>query len=526
MKVLVADDLSGEGVEILRRGRGLSVDVKVGLKPAELKSIIPEYDALAVRSATKVTAELIEAGTKLKVIGRAGVGVDNIDLEAANRRGIVVMNTPGGNTITVAELTVAMIMAISRHIAQATSSVKGGKWEKKKFQGRELFNKTLGVIGTGNIGSVVVDRCLGMKMKVLAFDPFISEEAMRAMGCEPATLDQLLSRADYVSIHVPLTDKTKNLIGKDALGKMKKTAYLINCARGGIVDEAALAEALSSGRLAGAALDVFATEPVPADNPLLKLDNFICTPHLGASTEEAQVNVAVALSEQLVDYLCQGTLRNAVNVPSVSREVLEQLGPWLTLAHKLGELAGQLSPEGVTAVEIDVSGEVNQHPIKPITVQALKGLLSRALGESVNEVSAQALAKERGIKVIEQRRGEPEDFASSVSLRVRGRSEVLVEGTVFGRREPRVVRVNQFDIEAVPAGHLVAVHNKDVPGIVGRVGTALGDSGVNIGRIHLSRDREHKEAFSLINLDSQPTPEVLQTLRAIPGVVSVRHIVL
>ncbi|MFZ5471993.1 MAG: phosphoglycerate dehydrogenase [Myxococcota bacterium] len=522
MKLLVADDLSADGVDILRHGKGLTVDVKVGLKPAELQAIVGDYDALAVRSATKVTAQIIEAGKRLRLVGRAGVGVDNIDLEAANKRGIVVMNTPGGNTITVAELTVAMMMAISRHIAQATASIKGGRWEKKKFQGRELFNKTLGVIGIGNIGSVVVDRCLGMKMKVIAYDPFISPEAAKRMGCELVTLDEVLRRADYVSIHVPLTEQTKNLVNKDALAKMKKGAFLVNCARGGIVDEAALAETLTSGQLGGAAFDVFATEPVSPDNPLLRLDNFICTPHLGASTEEAQQNVATALAEQMVDYLVHGTIRNAVNVPSVSRELLEKLGPWLMLAHRLGELAGQLGPEGVTGVEVTATGEIKEQPLKPITVQALKGLLSQVWGEAVNEVSAPALAKERGIEVLEQRRGEHEEFASTLSLRVRGKVEVLVEGTVFGRRDPRITRVNQFEIEAVPSGTLIAIHNRDVPGVVGKVGTLLGDEKVNIARIHLSRDRG--EAFSLINLDSEPPTRVVDGIKAIPGVMSVRLI--
>lgn len=524
MKVLVADDLSEEGVAILRKGAGLAVDVRVGLKPSELKAAIGSYEALAVRSATKVTSEIIEAGKNLKVIGRAGVGIDNIDIDAANKRGIVVMNTPGGNTITVAELTVAMMMAVSRHIPQATSSIKAGKWEKKKFQGHELFNKTLGVIGIGNIGSVVVDRCLGMKMKVLAYDPFITNEAAARIGCELVSLDEVLKRSDYVSIHVPFTDATKNLIGAEALAKMKRGSFLVNCARGGIVDEGALADALSNGHLAGAALDVFAHEPVPTDSPLLRLDNFICTPHLGASTEEAQQNVAIALAEQLVDYLCQGLIRNAVNVPSVSREILEALGPWLDLANRLGRFAGQLSPEGVTAVHVSIAGELNQHPIKPITVQALKGLLSQVWGEAVNEVSAPILAKERNIRVLEERRTQDENFTSSLMLRVRGKSDLVLEGTVFGRREPRIVRLNQFQLEAVPSGHLIAIHNKDVPGVVGRMGTLLGDSGVNIGRIHLSRDKERGEALSLINIDSAPSSKILEDLRSIIGVQSVRHI--
>jgi D-3-phosphoglycerate dehydrogenase/(S)-sulfolactate dehydrogenase len=526
MKVLVADDLSAEGVEILRKGQGLAVDVKVGLKPPELKAIIGEYDALAVRSATKVTGEIVEAGKRLRVIGRAGVGVDNVDLEAATRRGIVVMNTPGGNTITVAELTVGMMMALSRHLPAATASMKAGKWEKKKFQGREMFGKTLGVVGLGNIGSVVVDRCQGMKMKVVAYDPFISEEAAKQMGVELRPLDDVLARADYLSIHVPLTDQTKNLINADALAKMRKGAFLVNCARGGIVDETALAQALASGQLAGASLDVFAQEPAPADHPLFKLDNFICTPHLGASTEEAQLNVAIALADQMVDYLVSGNIRNAVNAASVSPEQLERLGPWLVLTNKLGKLAGQLAPEGITGVELHVSGEVNEHPISGLTVSALKGLLSQFMGESVNEVNAPVLARERGIRVLEQRSADHANFASSVLLKVTGKSEITVEGTLFGRRDPRIVRVNQFELEAVPEGHLVALHNEDVPGVVGKIGTALGEAGVNIGRIHLSRDKAHNEAYSLINIDSEPSPRVLEVLRGIHGVRSVRKIAL
>lgn len=524
MKVLVADDLSSEGVDILRSAKGLTVDVKIGLKPPELKAIIADYDALAVRSATKVTAEVLEAAKKLKLVGRAGVGVDNVDLTAANKRGVVVMNTPGGSTITVAELTLALMMALSRHVAQATASVKGGKWEKKKFQGRELFGKTLGVVGIGNIGSVVVERCVAMKMKVVAYDPFISAEAAARLGCELVTLDELFARADYVSVHVPLTEQTKNLFNKATFAKMKKGAFLVNCARGGIVDEAALAEALGSGQLAGAALDVFATEPINPDNPLLKLDNFICTPHLGASTEEAQLNVSTALAEQMVDYLTEGTIRNAVNVPSVSKEVLAKLGPWLELANKLGALAGQLGPEQVTGVEVTVAGELEKQPIKPITVQVLKGLLSRVLDETVNEVSAPPLAKERGISVLEQKMSEHEDYSSALSVRLKGKTEVLVEGTVFGRKEPRITRVDGFMIEAIPAGTLVAMENRDVPGVVGKVGTLLGSENVNIGRIHLSRNRVSGDAFALINLDSEPSPGLLKALEAIPGVKGVRRI--
>src|SRR5574341_73464 len=334
-RVLVADDLSAEGVQIMRDA-GLEVDVKVGLKPEELQAAIEAYEGLAVRSATKVTAKVLEKAARLKVVGRAGVGVDNVDLPAATRRGVVVMNTPGGSSVTVAELTVAMMLALSRHIAQATASVKGGKWEKKKFQGRELFGKTLGVVGIGNIGSVVVDRCLAMKMKVVAYDPFISPEAAAKLGVELVGLDDLWARADVISLHVPLTEQTRNLVRAQTIAAMKPGALLVNCARGGLVDEKALAEALASGRLGGAALDVFEKEPPPPDHPLLKLDNFVCTPHLGASTEEAQAAVAVAVAQQIADYLTTGVARNAVNLPSVPLEVLERIAPYLSLAEKMG----------------------------------------------------------------------------------------------------------------------------------------------------------------------------------------------
>jgi D-3-phosphoglycerate dehydrogenase/(S)-sulfolactate dehydrogenase len=325
---------------------------------------------------------------------------------------------------------------------------------------------------------------------------------------------------------VPLIEATKNLVGKDAFAKMKKGAFLVNCARGGIVDENALVEALQSGKLGGAAFDVFATEPVPADHPLLKLDNFICTPHVGASTDEAQENVAIALAHQLVEFLENGVIVNAVNVPSVSKEVLAVLGPWLNLAAKAGALAGQLAPEAVTQVEVGFSGTVAQNPTKPLLLQALKGLLTQMWGESVNEVSAPVLAKERGISVVERKLDASVDYASSISVRVKGKTEVFIEGTLFGHREPRLVRVNQFEIEAVPTGHLLAVQNKDVPGIVGKLGTLLGDAGVNIGRIHLSRDPASGQAFSLLNLDVAPPAKVLESLRAVPGVVSARHLVL
>ncbi len=521
-RVLVSDELSPEAVRILADA-GLEVDVKVGLPPAELEGIIGGYDALAVRSATKVTAKLLEKAGRLKVIGRAGVGVDNVDLDAATRRGIVVMNTPGGSSITVAELALAMILSLYRHVPSATASVKAGKWEKKRFQGREIAGKTLGVVGIGNIGSVLVDRAIAMKMKVIAYDPFITPEAAAKMGAVLVDLETLWREADVVSLHVPLTEQTRHLVRADTLARMKKGAILVNCARGGIVDERAVADALASGHLGGAALDVYEKEPPAPDHPLFKVDNLVCTPHIGASTEEAQSAVAVAVAEQLVAYLRDGVVQNAVNVPGLPKEVLDQLAPYLPLAEKLGSLAAQLAPQGPTDVAVEVAGELSAVPMRPLAARALVGLLRRFLETPVNEVNAPGIAKDRGIHVREVRSAEPHDWASLVTVTVRGQGgETLVAGTVYGKREARIVRVNAFRVEAVPDGHVIVCENDDAPGVVGNLGTALASAGVNIARISLSRLDDRSGAFSFLNVDSAPTPEMLERLRALPHVRSVK----
>jgi D-3-phosphoglycerate dehydrogenase/(S)-sulfolactate dehydrogenase len=521
-RVLVSDDLSAEGVEILRRA-GLDVDVKVGLAPDELQRIIGEYEGLAVRSATKVTAKLLEHAARLKVIGRAGVGVDNVDLDAATRRGIVVMNTPGGSSITVAELTVAHILALARHVAQATASVKAGKWEKKRFQGREVAGKTLAVIGIGNIGSIVVERCLAMKMRVIAYDPFISPEAAARLGVTLVPLDELWAQADVISLHVPLTEQTRNIVNAETLAKAKKGVLIVNCARGGIIDERALAEALESGQVGGAALDVFEKEPPPPDHPLLRSDRLICTPHIGASTEEAQSAVAVAIAEQLAAYLARGEVTNAVNLPSVPREELDRIAPYLELAEKLGSMAAQIAPATVREVRIEMAGELASAPLRPVAARVLTGLLRNVLEQPVNEVSAPAVAKERGIAVREERVAEPTDFVSLLTVELRGAAgSVVVAGTVFGRSESRIVRVNQFRLEAAPEGNVILLENDDAPGVVGNIGTALGNAGVNIARIYLSRD--DSRAVSLVNVDSAPTVELLETLRRLPHVRVVQAI--
>jgi D-3-phosphoglycerate dehydrogenase/(S)-sulfolactate dehydrogenase len=523
-RVLVSDDLSPDAVRILQEA-GLEVDVKVGLKPEALEAIVGGYDALAVRSATKVTARLLEKAGRLKVIGRAGVGVDNVDLDAATRRGVVVMNTPGGSSVTVAELALAMILSLYRHVPAATASVKAGRWEKKKFQGREIAGKTLGVVGIGNIGSVLVDRALAMKMRVVAYDPFITPEAAAKLGATLVDLETVWREADVVSLHVPLTDQTRNLVDAATLAKLKKGAILVNCARGGIVDERALADALASGHLGGAALDVFEQEPPPQDHPLLAQPAFVCTPHIGASTEEAQSAVAVALAEQLVAYLRDGVVQNAVNAPGLPKEILDQLAPYLPLAEKLGSLAAQLAPPGPTDVAVEVSGELANVPMRPLAARALVGLLRHFLETPVNEVNALAIAKDRGIHVREARSAEPHDWASLVTVSVRGAGrETRVQGTVYGKREARIVGVGAFRVEAVPEGHVIVCENDDAPGVVGNLGTALGEAGVNIARVSLSRLDDRSGAFSFLNVDSAPTPEVLEKLRRLPHVRTVRAI--
>ncbi len=520
-RVLVAEDLSPDGVQILRNA-GLEVDVKVGLKPEALEEIVGGYDALVVRSATKVTARVLERGGRLRAVGRAGVGVDNVDLAAATRRGVLVMNTPGGSAVTVAELTVGAILALSRHIAQATASLKAGKWEKKKFQGHELAGKTLGVVGMGNIGSVVVDRCLGLKMRVIAYDPFVAAEAAARLGVTLVPLDDIWRQSDVISLHVPLTDQTRNLVNADTLGRMKAGALLVNCARGGLVDEKALADALASGHLGGAALDVFEKEPPPPDHPLFKLDRFIGTPHLGASTEEAQAAVAVAVAEQLAEYLTRGVVKNAVNVPNLTAEALRQIGPYVTLAEKLGSLASQLAPAGMQEVRVEYAGELGGAPTRALTALVLKGILQRHHDVPVNEVNAPSIARERGLTVREERSAETQDYASLLTVALRGSGgEAVVAGTVFGKQDPRVVRVSRFRLDAVPDGDIILVENDDAPGVVGNLGSALGAAGVNIARISLSRDPERHSAFSAIRVDSAPAPEIVDALRRLPHVRSV-----
>jgi len=525
MKVLVSDKLSPKGVDIFEKAGGIEVEVKTGLPPDELKAIIGEYDGLVIRSATKVTAELIEAAGKLKVVGRAGSGLDNVDVPAASKKGIVVMNTPGGNTITTAEHAVSMMLALSRKIPQATASMKSKKWEKSKFMGSEFYSKTLGVLGVGQIGSIVADRARGLRMNVIAYDPFLSSEGAEKLGVELVTMDELLQRSDYITIHVPKTSDTVNLINKELFSKMKDGVLLINCARGGIVNEKDLCDAIKSGKVAGAALDVFEKEPPDADNPLLGLDEVICTPHLGASTEEAQENVAVAVAEQMIDYLLRGTIRNATNVPSVDSEVLAKIKPYLNLAERLGSFQGQVISGGLEQISIEYSGEVAALQIESITVSLLKGLLYPILQEDVNYVNAPIIAKERGIKVVESTTSQSEDFLSLITLRVKtGKEERLVAGTIFGRSDPWIVQVDQFRIEAVPDNYMLLFHTQDRPGVIGNIGTSLAQHGINISRMQFGREKQEGESLLVLSADGPVAKEHIDQMQKLSHIISIYSI--
>ncbi|OGR38487.1 MAG: phosphoglycerate dehydrogenase, partial [Desulfobacula sp. RIFOXYB2_FULL_45_6] len=444
MKVLVSDKMDEIGVEIFRKQEGIEVDVKTGLSPEGLKEIIGQYDGLAIRSATKVTKDILDAATNLKVIARAGIGLDNVDIPEATKKGVAVMNTPGGNTVTTAEHAIAMMMALTRNIPRGTQSLKEGRWEKKNLEGREISNKTLGVLGFGNIGSIVANLGKGLKMRVIVFDPNISSDHIEKAGFEYVTLDELFKQSDYITIHVPKMEATVNLLNAGAFAKMKNGVMVINCARGGIIDEAALYDAIKSGKVAGAALDVFATEP-PGEHPLLTLDQVIATPHLGASTKEAQTNVAVAAANQIIAYLLHDTIINAVNVPSVTGEVLKQLKPFLYLAEKMGIMQGQMTRGGVKSVDIEYIGQFPDLDLKPITITAIKGLLSQFVQHEVNSVNAISLANGLGIKISESVSKESGNFLNLIRITlVSDELTNILEGTIFGKDDARIVRINKF----------------------------------------------------------------------------------
>jgi D-3-phosphoglycerate dehydrogenase len=519
-KVLISDKLSPAAIAIFK-DRGVEVDVKTGLTPAELRAIIGAYDGLAIRSATKVTREVLDAATNLKVVGRAGIGVDNVDVKSATSRGVVVMNTPFGNAITTAEHAIALMFALARQLPEASESTKAGKWEKNRFMGVELTSKTLGLIGCGNIGSIVADRAVGLKMKVLAYDPYLTEARALQLGVEKVELDEALRRADFITIHTPLTDATRNILSREALAKTKPGVRIVNCARGGLVDEAALYDALKSGHVAGAALDVFETEPA-TESPLFTLDNVICTPHLGAATMEAQENVALQVAEQISDFLLSGSVVNALNMPSVSAEEAPRLRPYMDLCRLLGALAGQLTQakDGViSGVLIEYEGAAAQVNNRPLTAATLAGLLGPVM-EGVNMVSAPVLAREHGIEVAETVHDRPSEYQTLVRVTVKTAELTRsVAGTLIGNGKPRLVEIKGIKVEADFAHHMLYVTNKDKPGFIGKFGSLLADAGVNIATFHLGRALEGGDAICLVSIDGDLPPAVLAQVKALPLVV-------
>ena len=518
-RVLIADQLSPAAVDIFKQ-RGVATDVKVGLSKEELEKIIAGYDGLAVRSATKATEKIIAAAANLKVIGRAGIGVDNIDVKAATAKGIIVMNTPFGNSITTAEHAISLMMALARQIPEADRSTQAGKWEKSKFVGSELYAKTLGVIGCGNIGSIVADRAVGLKMKVVAFDPFLSPDRAVELGVEKVELDDLLRRSDFITLHTPLTEKTRNVIDATALTKTKKGVRIINCARGGLVDERALAAALKSGHVGGAAFDVFEVEPAK-ESVLFGLPNVICTPHLGASTNEAQENVALQVAEQMSDYLLKGAISNAVNFPNITAEEAPRLRPWVKLAEQLGSFAGQLTETSIKGIRIEYAGDVATLNTKPLTAAALAGVL-RPLLSDVNMVSAAITAKERGIMMEEVTRSQDGAFESYIRLTVKtDEYERSVAGTVFSDGRPRIIQVRNIDMEFEVAPRMLFIRNADKPGFIGKFGMLMGEAGLNIATLNLGRDTPGGDAICMVAIDEPVSEEVLAKIRSLPQVVRV-----
>lgn len=518
--ILVADDIDARGVAILESNPGVCVTLDSRLSEQALLAQLPSYQGLIVRSATKVTAEVLEAASALRIIGRAGIGVDNIDVEAATRRGIVVMNTPEGNTNTAAEHTISMLLALSRNIPQASASLKSGQWRRADFLGVEVLNKTLGVVGLGRIGTLVVRKAQGLGMQTVAYDPFIASEAAAKLGVELLDLKSLLACSDFVTVHTPMTPDTEHLIGHDEFQAARPGLRLINCARGGIIDETALYAALCDGTVAGVALDVFEQEPPPADHPLLQLEQVICTPHLGAQTGEAQERVAIGIAEQMLDFFLHGEVNNAVNMPSMDAESYRTLQPYLALAEKLGAFQVQLLEGGLTDVTISYRGEVARQHVNAITAAVLCGILSHFLGPQVNQVNAPFLARERGIRVVEQRQHDAADYASLIEVEVgteqqRGR----VAGVLLGKHEPRIVRIDQVPIEAVPEGHMLVFSNQDTPGVIGRIGTILGNGQVNIAGFHLGRIAAGNTAVCVVNVDSMIAGDQMEAIRGLPNLI-------
>jgi len=514
MKVLVADRFAQEGLEILQGAAGIELAYHPGLTDAELLEQVVDADALIVRGGTRVSEEVFAAARQLKVVGRAGISIENMDLAAASRKGVVVMNTPFGSATTTAEHTFAMLMALARNIPAASASIKAGRWEKDRFLGVEVSGKTLGVIGAGKIGRLVVERGLALKMRPLVFDPYLAEESVRQMGAELVDFDRLLFESDFLTLHIPLNGETRHLLNADVLARVKPGCRIINCAMGGLIDEEALAEAIRNGQVAGAALDVFDVEPLPQDNPLWKMDEVICTPHLRAATVDAQINVTVQISRQVVDFLQRGVIVNALNVPAMAGEQLGEMRPYLDLAERLGAFQSQLSARGLQRIVIEYVGDVIRFPVEPLTMAVLKGLLTPIHGSMVNYINAPHLARESGIEIVDMRSTATGGFDNSIRLTVIGSDgEHSVAGALFGQDDYRIIEVDGYHVEAVPDGHLLVICNQDRPGVIGAIGQILAEAKVNIAMMNLSRRKIRGRAISLVNVDSRIPDAALQALR-------------
>ena len=513
-KVLVSDKLSETAVQIFR-DRGVEVDYlpDLGKDKEKLAEVIGQYDGLAIRSTTKVTAKLLEHATNLKVIGRAGIGVDNVEIPAASKKGVIVMNTPFGNSVTTAEHAIALMFAVARQLPEASLSTDEGKWEKNRFMGVEVFNKTLGIIGAGNIGAIVIDRALGLRMKVLAYDPFLSEERAKELGVKKVELDELLAKADFITLHVPLTEKTKNILSRENLEKTKKGVRIVNAARGGLIDEEALAELLKSGHIAGAALDVFAVEPA-TESPLFGMPNVVVTPHLGASTTEAQENVALQVAEQMSDYLLTGAVQNALNMPSVTAEEAATMGPWLKLAGHLGSFIGQMTGEPIKAINVLYDGTVSEMNLKALNAAVIAGVM-KATNPDVNMVSAPVMAAERGVQVQTTTQAKTGVFDGYIKVTmVTDERERSIAGTVFSDGKPRFIQIRGINIDAEIGEHMLYTRNKDVPGVIGALGMTLGNLGVNIANFTLGRTKSGDDAIAILYLDEALSPDTLAALEA------------
>lgn len=527
MKILITDGLAEQGLELLRSAEGIEVEERKGISPEELLEIIKDYGGLVVRSATKVTKEVIEAAEgSLRIIGRAGVGIDNIDLEAATRNGVAVMNTPESNSITTAEHAITLLLSLARRVPQAHASIKAGKWERGKYKGVEVYGKTIGLVGLGNIGKLVAERAMGLRMKAVAYDPYLSKDAAKKLSVELVSLDELYRRSDVITVHTPLTDETRNLIDSEVFEKMKEGVIVINCARGGIINEADMAEAIESGKVGGAAFDVYTSEPVDPENPLLSVEeNIVLTPHLGASTEEAQIKVGTSMAAQIVDFAQKGVVRNAVNMPSLTTEQLAVIGPYMSICSKVGSLHGQLCSGPVREIGISYEGAAAEVDYEHLTVAVLKGFLEHIMDISVTYVNASSIAEQRKIKVVESKSSSASQYTNLITVTVKTRGgENSISGSVFGEKHGRIVNVNGVGIDVVPEGFLLVSHNYDRPGFIGSMCSVLGKNDINIGRMHLGRKSVGGEAIVFTNVDTRVGEEVIKEISAIPHIISVTQV--